>query len=291
MIPMKMKTLAIASCCSLLVACSGGGENSSGTGVVGSIPTGVQRYNMPLSTGAPPLAGNNTVASMSYDPASQTLTIAGDPFDLAGVFRRVASRDVAGFAAFENTGGARRYLALVRTDEENGLAVGVVGTPFRLDTEFGGTMYARAETPTLPTNREVTHVGTYAAVRNVGSNVGANESNSHLHRVTGVVRLDLDFFTDRPTGGIEGVITNRRSLDEWVLVNGRRQYIRYDDIVLVFTNIDSDGSFYGVANVLGGQVGRYEGLIAGDNAAASAGNVIILESGQLERGAFMARTQ
>ena len=276
---MRMTAISVASCY-MLAACIGGSSTSTkfaDSGQIAPIPTHEQ-------------VAQGDLQSMSYDPNTETLIVRGDPFDLAGTFRRAPKRDVRGFAAFENDGGARRYLALVRTDTANGIAAGTVGTPIRLDREFGGTFIARSATPTLPNNMEVSHVGDYAAVRNVGTNDGADMSNSFLQRVEGTVRLDLDFFDDR-TPGIEGVITDRRNLDQRIEIDGRKRPVTYDDVVLVFGDIDAEGNFRGDANVNKSTVGFYEGFIAGTDAAASAGNVIFFEGGQLERGAFIARRE
>lgn len=292
---MKTRMMAIA-CLGTLAACDAG-EDGEGTeptrfansGEISDIPTTDQRYN--LVAGTEPDYVNHAVTSISYDPGEDTLTIQGEPFDLAGTFERVPDRDVRGFAAFENTGGARRYLALVRTNSEHGLSAGVVGTPVRLDNEFGGTLLARDQIPTdLPQNMEVRHVGNYAGVRNVGQNDGADMSNSFLHRVEGRVQLDLDFFDDRQPG-VEGVVFDRRSMDQTVEVEEETQNVTYEDIVLRFTNIDDEGNFTGSARVSGSDTGRYDGMIAGDDAAASAGVVVISEGDEFERGGFIARAE
>ncbi len=277
---MKNSAITLAVCGALMACSGGGGSGSGGSGQIAPIPTAEQRYT-------------GDVTSITYDPDTDTLNVQGDPFDLSGAFRRVPGRDVRGFAAFENVGGARRYLALVRTDADYDLAAGVVGTPIRLDSEFGGTMLARGETPEMPREVEVTHVGSYAGVRNVGTNVGADTSGALLQRTEGRVRLDLDFFADQRSadgaraGSIEGVIFDRRSMDEVVFVNGRRQPVTLDDVVLVFTAIDAQGNFSGTANGLSGGTGTFDGMIAGEGAAASAGVVVF----GTERGAFIARAQ
>ena len=323
------KVLISAACCSAVMSCGSSDdgprsfsptpERFAGSGEIAAIPEGEQRYNETVQGARFPETNpelpSNSVERIFYNPATETLTIQGDPFDLAGTFRRAPNRDVRGFAAFENDGGARNYLALVRTDTEHGLAAGVVGTPFKLDNEFGGTVLARGATPVLPVNREVRHRGDYAAVRNVGRNDGADMSNSFLHRVEGQVHLSLDFFDDRPRPGIEGVITNRRNMDgtttrevevevevKEVRMPGQptrtttetRQVVEeitYADIVLRFTGIDENGNFTGVAAVGDSVVGLYDGMIAGSNAAASAGIVVIRQDNELERGAFIARAQ
>lgn len=261
--------------CEVEESVSDNSDKWAGTGEIAAIPTGDQQYT-------------EDVTSITYDPTTDTLKVAGDPFDLAGTFRRVSDQDVRGFAAFENEGGARTYLALVRTDAEHGLAAGVVGTPFRLDNEFGGTMLARDRIPNMPQNVEVTHTGSYAGIRNVGSNDGADTSESYLHRVEGRVRLDLDFFGDN-TRGVEGVITDRRSLDQTVEVGDETRAVTYDDVVLRFNSISDEGVFEdGAAAVRGAVVGEYDGIIAGDDAGASAGVLVMVDEGELERGGFIA---
>jgi hypothetical protein len=229
--------------------------------------------------------------------------VGGDPFDMAGVFRRAAGGDVAGYAAFVNDAGARRYLALATEDTTHQLAAAVVATLFRFDEEYGGTMVARGATPTLPTNREVTHTGRYGGLRNVGTNAGADGSTAQLYWVEGDVVLNFDFFADNRRV-VEGAIFNRRSLDgRFRDEEGRRQSIRYDDVVLTTNrndgrrrgplqdNIYDDGRFDGFALIGGDEAGRYEGLIAGPNAAASAGMVFFEDGDDFERGIFTGRSR
>ncbi len=284
---MKIKALMVsAACVSLLAACGGGSDDSSprpdperfaGSGQIGVIPTADQRFS-------------GDVQSMVYDPSTDTLTILGDPFASDGEFVRVPEKDVRGFAAFENEGGTRRYTALVRTDSLSGLSAGVVGTPVRFNNEFGGTMLARADTPTVPLNVELTHVGSYAGIRNVGRNVGDDDSNSFLHRVEGQVRINLDFFDDRPAGAIEGVIFDRISMDQTVEIDDDLLNVIYEDIVLEFTDIDSQGRFSGIA-AGGGISGTYAGVTSDDQASATAGVIEMQGGGELERGAFITQTE
>ncbi|MFU8897589.1 MAG: hypothetical protein ACNA7L_01735 [Roseinatronobacter sp.] len=272
------KTTAVVASCVALMSCG------SGESIDGDVPTPVvsgQRNN--VTADGREFVGRNTVQGIAYNSATQILTIKGDPFDSAGTFRRAPTRDVEGFMAFENDAGARDYLAFVGVDTVHGLTAGVVGTPFQFDNEFGGTALERDRRPTLPTNREVRHLGDYAGVRNEGTNNGVDMSNSFLHRVEGQVELNLDFFADRQTPSVEGAISNRRNMD----VDG----VTYADIVLQFTGIDENGNFSGIAAVGGQPVGLYDGMIAGNNAAASAGIVVIQDGSpvSLERGAFIAR--
>ncbi len=276
---MRNETAILIASCVALMACDAG-RSTSGSAtlpptpvVMGALPSGADS--------APRGSPLSDVVTVAYDPGTQTLTLGGDPFDAAGVFRRAPARDTQGFAAFENEAGVRRYLALVRTDPVHGLAAGVVGTPFRLDTQFGGAFTIRDEVPTLPVDREVRHVGDYAAVRNIGTNVGADASGARLQRVRGRLELELDFFTDRPAPSIEGAITLRQNADV--------PSIRYPDIVLRLDRINPDGTFTGEAAVNGSVAGTFGGVIAGPDAAASAGWVVI-PGDQLERGAFLAQT-
>lgn len=270
----------LVACCGALMSCIGKDRDpDAAPPPPPSANTTLERYNTTNTGNA--FAGRNEVISIAYDAAAETLVIQGDPFDLAGTFVRAAASDVAGFTAFQNDGGARTYTALIRTDLVNDLTAGVVGTPVKLNNEFGGTVLRRGAVPDLPVNREIRHTGDYAGLRNVGVNDGADMSNSFLQRVEGRVALDLDFFQDRGSPGIEGVISNRRNLDD-----GNQAL---PDIVLEFNIIDSEGNFSGVADggVLGG--GSYDGMIAGPGAAASAGIVVIGTGNQIERGAFTAR--
>jgi len=296
-----MRPIVVLPIALALAACSGGSANPTRGADSGRIVPIPAADDYPaLSVPARPVP--NYVRAISYDPETQVLRVAGDPFDMSGAFRRSPRQDVQGFAAFENEAGARRYLALVRS--ENGVAAGVVGTPIRLDNEFGGLMVARDEIPSLPRNLEATHTGTYAGVRNVGANVGGDASDAFLHRVEGRVRLDFDFFDDNHRL-VEGVIYDRRSMDQTVTDdrNVRRPLI-YDDVVLrcnlmnaptcaqnnIFEDHPTyeDGAFRGEAAIRGTVVGEYHGVIADSRATTSAGVVQFIENGELERGAFTA---
>ena len=221
------------------------------------------------------------VTSMVFDPERQVLTIQGDPFDFTGDFTRSPDEDVPGFTAFRSPAGegvdpsGRPYLAYLATDAINGLSAGVVGAPFRLRTEYGGTLLSRAEVPELPSNIQMTHDGTYAAVRTLG---GAQ------HRIQGETRLFLDFFDDR-NPAIEGAILDRQNLD-----TGESPA----QITLIFANIDENGNFRGTAYDEEEDItGNYDGIIGGEGAAASAGVLVISGTidgvDHVERGAFIAR--
>lgn len=299
---MKIKALMVSAACVTLLAACGSGDGSpsrpdperyAGTGEIGVIPIAEQRFS-------------GDVQLMVYDPSTDTLAILGDPFDSndpfdpddpfdrEGNFERVPEKDVRGFAAFENPQGVRRYTALVRTDPDTGLSAGVVGTPFRLDSEFGGTMLAREATTTRPENTELTYRGDYAGVRNVGINVGADDSNSFLYRIEGQVRIDIDYFLDSPD--VEGVIFDRRSMDQTVEIDGDLRSVEYADVVLRSTSrsggtFDADGFFEGAARINQSNVGRYVGYTSGDDAAAVAGVIDIVDGGERERGAFIAHSE
>lgn len=292
----NMKKIALTFvCCASLVACGESGltgDNPArfigGSGVLGEIPTPPEDIDDEDDTGPAEtdfVRTGGDVVSMSYDPDTDTLTIRGDPFDFAGVFARSPGDDVGEFAAFRSQTGAdaseRAYLAFLGVDNDIGISAAVVGTPYRLRTEFGGTLVARAEIPELPTNVQMTHRGDYAAVRTLGTS---------QHRIVGRSELYLDFFDDRDPS-IEGVIRDRRNLDtdEDLPV-----------ITLVITEIDGRGNFSGdaVDEARPNERGEYDGMIAGDGALASAGVVVIsydetpLLDGpeHVERGAFIARS-
>ena len=292
-------------CCAALAACggntsdTGSGDNAArpigGGGGLGPPPAPPEdeppEEELPGEVAFRGGSYQNDVVSVAYNPATETLLIEGDPFDFVGDFDRSPADDVDGFVAFRSQTSVdpseREYLAYLGIDADAGLEITVVGTQYRLRREFGGHEINRDAVPKLPTNEQLTHDGHYAAVRTL---------LFEKHRIEGQAQLFLDFFVDRPEPGIEGRIFERRNLD-----TGESM----EDITLTFTTINPDGTFRGVAQPSrDGAVDEerrlrvdYEGMIAGDGAAASAGIVVVTDGGDpridgpadIERGAFIAR--
>ena len=278
-------------CCAALAAC-GGNTSDTGSGANAARTIGGGGGVSPPPPEDDGDAGNGAttrdmtrvtgdVISMTYDPETDTLNVQGDPFDFAGDFTRDASSDVPGFAAYvspasnalvPDDASARRYLAFLGIDDTNGVSASVVATGERLDTEFGGTHVSRESIPDLPVNTQMTHRGHYASLVTEGSTVT---------RTRGRTELYLDFFEDR-NGDIEGFID--RIDPDTGLRSG-------DQIVLRITEIDEQGNFEGSARDSRAGEGTYTGMIAGADAAATGGTLVLTNTpdGQIERGAFLTR--
>lgn len=283
-------------CCAAIAACSssdpadtsasliGGGSGTAppddGNGTVPPVGNGEDDDSPDTPEGDDLTRVGGDVAQVTFDPVAEVLNIQGEPFDFEGDFTRSPGDDRPGFAAYRSTTGVdpseRNYLAFLGVDSTNDLVAGVVATPFRLRTEFGGTVLTRGEVPELPTNTQMTHDGEYAAVRTLGS---------AQHVIEGEARLFLDFRDDRAAPSIEGVIRDRENL-----TTGETPA----QITLVFTEIDENGNFLGQAwDEEEDFTGFYDGMIAGDGATASGGVVVIRgvinDVDHIERGAFIAR--
>jgi len=279
-------------CCAAIAACSSSDPADTSASLIGggsgtAPPDNGNGENgdaaPPLAVPAPIQSGTNeertggNVLSMNYDADAGILTIRGDPFDFAGDFTRSEGEDVDGFMAFRSLTGVdeseRLYLALFGRDDDNGVEAAVVATPFRLETTFGGTHIRRDAVPDLPVDVQMTHRGEYAGVRTAG------ERPTQIAQ--GRATLYLDFYEDIAPGGIEGLIHDRR-----IVETGEE----LQEIVLVFTGLDEEGNFTGVAlDRPDGNLGAYDGFIAGEDAAAAGGVLVINTEGAFERGAFLTR--
>ncbi|MCC5985047.1 MAG: hypothetical protein JJU42_11845 [Rhodobacteraceae bacterium] len=281
-------------CCAALVACSdsdttgnpagliGGGTGATPPGDNGDAPPDENDADPELPEGNDLVRVGGAVTEVTFDPDAGILNIQGEPFDFEGDFTRSEADDRPGFAAYRSTTGVdpseRQYLAFLGVDATNALVAGVVATPYRLRTEFGGTFLSRGAVPELPTNIQMTHDGDYAAVRTL---------DNLQHVIQGDARLLLDFRDDRDAPSIEGVIRNRQNLTTSEAL---------DQITLIFTEIDENGNFIGQAwDEEEDFTGFYDGMIAGDGAAATGGVVVIRgvidNAEHIERGAFIARRQ
>lgn len=301
--------------CLLLAACDGnpfasapdtgtGGTDSGGINTDHALPPGTEN---PSASGdivrreAKDDTGNGYVDSVSYDSVNDTFQVDGLAFDGANVYQRgTAVGSLGSYAVYEGdstysddvTGVpidqfAHRALYGVSTTGKTQFAV--IRTGGYMNYGFGGFIYERDGTVTLPTSGQAHYTGDYAGLRDFNGQTGIEYSQ-------GLMTIDIDF-NDFSTGaGVRGSITDRSIYD----VNGND--ITQDVIdalnvgnstpltelpVLTFvvdpTALDSNGeltagidssySSSGTPTTL--ESGQYYAIVAGDDASEIVGIVVV----------------
>lgn len=244
-----------------LAACAGSGANPV-TGGDGDETT---------STSGIPEALSVDMASATFDPDAETLTITGLAFDgspAEAEYTRQAGLDIGDFQAYDLGESSRRYVALFKAGTYT--QAGAAATDYALANQHGGTTYERLGGYNQPTQGNAKYGGsdTYAAVLTT-SNV------NNPDRVSGDVTLYVDFNQSL----VEGEVTNRQVVGGGALA----------DVVLKEAALES-GTFFGDAvEPDATPLGKYGGTLGGPNAEEVAGVVVLgSDTDTAEYGAFVA---
>lgn len=171
--------------------------------------------------------GGGYVRTVSYDSVNDTFTVDNLAFDGANVYGRgVAVGTMGGYAVYEATEvefdsvtGAPidqfAYRAIYGVSENTTTVDGdtvpmsqfaIVRTGDYVGYGFGGFVYERNGTVTIPTTGFAQFTGTYAGLR-VFQNRGG------LEYTRGDVRIAVDFHDFNAGNGVRGVIYNRAAFD------------------------------------------------------------------------------
>lgn len=187
--------VTLAGCTATTVTGSGANPDGSVTGCAGSgNSTCLSNVTQPVNR-------------FEYNPVNDTIQISNLPFDLNGVYTRVASLDRNGFQAYRNdptVPGSHPYIALYA--RSGAVQAGVVGTGSYTDYGYGGRMFGNSGTISLPTTGQAQYQGKYAGIR-VYEGVGG------LDYTDGTVDMSVDFLDFQKTGAIDTVVTNRHAYD------------------------------------------------------------------------------
>lgn len=263
---MRRFWLGIAAA-SALSACGGGNPFTTGTDdpddVAGTIPEAVA----------------NDLDSVSYNPASQTLTVTGVSLDetpFSATYVRKPSLDRDGYEAYTvQDSSLDRHSTAYAREIEGGYAV-VVATGGQFGYYFAGANYGRSGAYSAPVTDQpsgglVSYAGSYIGLLNVA---GSGEDllpvtpgtptdvlPSQAAEITGDVLINADF-TDNV---VNGLIYNRAVRDDGS--------VSPTNLELAPTAIASDGTFSGSTTVGQQSVGEYGGVFSGTNAASVAGGV------------------
>jgi len=162
--------------------------------------------------------GNGFVRTASYDSAADTFTVDGLAFDGGNVYQRATPDGNLGpFAVYEAdatfqddvTGtpiGQFDHRALYGVSTSGNTEFAVVRTGAYVTYGFGGFIYQRDGSVTLPTSGQAHYEGDYAALRDFDGAGG-------LEYARGDMTLDIDFNDFNEGAGVDGAVFNRSIFD------------------------------------------------------------------------------
>ncbi|WP_147103648.1 hypothetical protein [Tateyamaria sp. syn59] len=310
------RTAAVLALAALLAACGDGNPfTSTDDADAGGAPTAPVDPTTPTEPTTPtnPLAVPEAIASdlesISFDAATNTLTVTGlsqDGVPLVNEYRHVATSFVDGYETFtgQNDPLGRHATAFVAS--RDGVQAGVVLTGPQFNTFFGGVYFDRTGdyvAPTAPESRfDVTYYGNYAAGLNLdgprtdifptpGIDPDVNTPNQAAY-VRGLMFVNVDL-NDM---SVEGEIYNRTA----VTSGGN---FDMQDIVLVDGTLTGEGTFSGNIEVdtrdpafpgstERADIGDFAGVIGGSEGQFMAGGTEVTDvletfDNEIERGVFV----
>lgn len=211
------------------------------------------------------------ITSARYDPDTDTVIIVGAPYDdgnLEGVYTRDPALDLNGFRAYRNSPtGFSPYIAYWRVSPTGATQAGVARNADYFDLGYGGTIYRRDATTTIPREGLASYTADYVGLV-------AFENAGGLERTRGDVRIEVDFADER----MRGFVTNRVNVDTGEALL---------EVVLNDATFENGHATGGTAVSRDGtgttvESGTYQALFGGEDAAEVVG-VFILSS-TVERG-------
>lgn len=238
------------------------------------------------------------VSLVSYDPDTDVFTVNNLPFDGNGDYDRdniVASLN--GFNVYENNNVApvRYYKALNASGRSGKTNISIVKSGSYQGFGFGGFVYTRDGSVTIPTNGQAVYAGNYAGLRHSSNATG-------IEYVTGDAFLEVDFDDLDASNAVEGDIANRQVFD----VNGNPVTLRDKDgvayalptIILKTGGLTQAGEIVGEAvslrtdgsgNISEFETGNYYAVMSGKDAEEIAG-VIVISGSDLATGDTIQET-
>ncbi|UOA26431.1 hypothetical protein [Pseudosulfitobacter sp. DSM 107133] len=221
---------------------TGGGTTGDGTDVGGGTTGGISGTEVPPGTASPTPSdkivryealgtgdeeGNGYARDVRYDGATDTFVVDNLAFDAANVYQRgtaVSSLGAGQYAVYESTTPLSDpvtgdpidqlgYRAIYGVSKNGTPATqfAIVRTGSYIPYGFGGFLYQRNGSVTLPDTGQATFTGKTAGIRDFNGAGG-------LEYTTGQLTIDIDFEDfNNTTGtrgdGIKGVLSNRRVFD------------------------------------------------------------------------------
>jgi hypothetical protein len=257
-----------------------GGDTSSGMSSVYFSPENSQ------------LTANN----ITYDAATDTLTINNIPFDdPENKYQKITTEAFSNnFDAYESAPAVgsnefQYYAVFQRTGQSQ---VAAVGTDEYVGFGFGGAGAQRlGAKPTLPTTGIYSYTGEYAAVRTTRNHATIPDG---IQYVTGVVQMSADFGDFDGIGAVTGIVNNRRvyntagvdtgPLDGYISLanNGSGQIDSANAVITSATATEYDSANVATAT------GSWEGVFAGPGGKEIAGIVFVEGINVRETGGIIA---
>ncbi len=265
----------------LVAACGDGNPFTSTTTTTDADDTG--------GVGAVPASLANDLDSFSYDAAAGTLTVTGVSRDLDPVeatFRRRPGLDVPGYVAFTAQDDPLDQHTTAYVQDINGTRAGIAVTGGQFTYYNGGGAYARDgnyDPPAVTADTGlVSYAGDYVGLTNIAGDgddllpvtPGVDDSllPGQSAKVTGKIFINVDFGDNNLSGSVYD-----RQLDarDDTLASGT--VLDVEDLTLVPTTIESDGSFFGDVELTGDRTDRgdYGGIFGGEDAEAVAGVIFV----------------
>lgn len=161
-------------------------------------------------------SGNGYAQSVSYDATTDTFSVDNLGFDAANVYTRddqVASLGPyrvyeASDTFYDSMTGKpisqlTPYKAIHGVSRSGQTQFAIVRTGAYVNYGFGGFLYSRNGSVTLPTAGQATYSGDYAGLRDF-------KARSDLEYVTGDMTIDIDFEDFNDGDAVKGAVINRR---------------------------------------------------------------------------------
>lgn len=252
------------------------------------------------------VVGNGFAEGIEYDEATDTFTVDNLAFDGGNVYARDTKVPTLGPAkvfsasstyADSQTGAVIdqfAYRALYGVSKTGKTSFAIVRTGAYIPYGFGGFVYSRNGSVTLPTSGQAKYTGDYAGIRDFDGRGGLQYTSGEM-----TVAIDFNDFnaSESPTGngaGVYGFVEDRRVYD----MNGRditdqvvaqvNEDLSPDVAItelpaLVFTvgpgALDNNGEIeQGVTSSVGGQLyesGAYYAVISGSDASEIVGVIVV----------------
>jgi hypothetical protein len=229
--------------------------------------------------------------SYTYVPGSDSFLVDQLPFDGAGIYDR--DNEVAtlttGVKVYENNNAApaRKYKLIYDSSASGQSQYVIVRTGDYREFGYGGFIYQRSGSVTLPTTGDAVYTGAYAGIRVFNDTDG-------LQYVTGDATLEIDFEDFDLERAFEGRVETRQVFD----TDGSLAAVQTDvgDLTLATGAISDAGEATGtvflddIPRVNQSGDNKYYAVLSGDSATEVVG-IILIESGNYqETGGFNLTT-
>ena len=181
-------------------------ETDGGTPIVGDVTMPPGTVDATSSGSLFRSESTGSANNVTYDAATDTLSINNLPFDGDGTYDRDNEiGTLNGYAVYENNNATERraYKTIYGVSASGETRFALVRTGDYIGYGFGGFVYQRDTNVTLPTTGQATYTGGYAGLR-IFDGVGG------IQYTTADATLEVDFEDFDASDAVEGQLTNRQ---------------------------------------------------------------------------------